>query len=384
MPISLPPRLNTPMRMMRKLLLPGALVLMIFVSCTKHQIVEVQVPVKTSWSLDSSLYGFNKILLTSFPLNDSVLAVANSSIISYVNVNHVGRPVNGAYINLNPTFGNFLAPRISESVGVTLLSPTQMKVFPPFNAASINGSFIYKPSYFGSANSTKSFVLPAFPHAGYPVIENKYILAPTEIDYPSQRAYASLLTVSHPDPMNLSLAEANSITLDAGPSSPYFSSGSYFSAAYFDKFFIYLAQQFYRVDTMGNVKAFGYSPQPGVQNGRVTQMFTLDNVLFAGGTEKVFASLDRGETWTLFSDVMGTDYAGLTYFNLGSELYATYQSQIWRVTFSGSNFNYVELDNDGLQGNQITSMSKLGNYVFITTLSGLYYREYSKLNTPRN
>jgi hypothetical protein len=356
--------------------------LVILSSCKKEIIVEVEVPAKTSWSLDSALYGFNKIQLSSFPLNDSILAVANASVISYVNINRIGKPISGAYINLSPSFGNLLAPRLSESVGVTLLSPTQMKVFNPISPVSNSGSFIYTPSYLGSANSTKGFVLPAFPHAGYPVIKNKFILAPTEIDYPT-RAYASLLSVGHPDAMSVSLAEAKPITLDPAPSTIGFSTGTYFSAAYFDKFFIYLAQQFYRVDTTGNVKAFGYSPQPGVQNGRVTQMFTLDNVLFASGTEKMFASLDHGETWSLFSDVMGTEYAGLTYFNLGSELYATYQSQLWRVTFSGSSFNYVELDNDGLQGNQITSMSKMSDYVFITTLSGLFYREYAKLNSPR-
>jgi hypothetical protein len=180
----------------------------------------------------------------------------------------------------------------------------------------------------------------------------------------------------------VTLLAAKPLTLDLAPSTLGFALGTYFSEAYFGKFFLYLSQQFYRIDTSGNVKAFGFSPVPGVENGRVTQMFTLDNLLFAGGSEKLFVSTDQGETWSKFRDVLGTNFAILTYFNVGSELYATYQAQIWRVTLSGQNLNYQELDNDGLQGNQITSINKIGKFVFITTLSGLYYRQLSDLNTP--
>jgi hypothetical protein len=378
-----------PNEMIQKVLFSSLLLLLIMTSCKKEKIVEIRVPIKRSWSLDSSLFGSNKILLTSFPLNDSVLAVANSNLVVYVNINQIDKPVSGAYINLNPPFGYLLAPRISESIGVTLLNSSQMKVFNTLYPVSNFGSFIYTPSYLGSANSTKSFLLPAFPQSGYPVIRSKYILAPTEIDYPI-RAYASLLTVklfsdpvTNPQLNGISLVDAKPITLDPAPTTLGFAIGTYYSTAYFDKFFLYLAQQFYRIDTLGNVKAFGFSPQAGVENGRVTQMFTLDNVLFAGGFEKLFVSGDQGETWSLFANVMGTQFEGLIYFNIGSELYATYQSQLWRVTLSGSNLNYQELDNDGLQGSQITSMNKVGKYVFITTLSGLFYREFSSLNTPR-
>jgi hypothetical protein len=134
---------------------------------------------------------------------------------------------------------------------------------------------------------------------------------------------------------------------------------------------------------VGNFKAFGFSPVPGVENGRVTQMFTLNNYLFAIGLAKLFISHDEGETWSVFADVLGSLYGGLFYFNVGDELYATRESQIWRVTLTGSTLNYQELDNSGLETNLITSISKASKYTFVTTLSGLYYRDTASFNTAK-
>ncbi|HKO80667.1 MAG TPA: hypothetical protein VJU78_09735, partial [Chitinophagaceae bacterium] len=152
---------------------------------------------------------------------------------------------------------------------------------------------------------------------------------------------------------------------------------------YYNKFFFFFNSQFYRIDTSGNIKAFGYSPVPQVQNGIVSQMFTIDGYLFAVGTTKFFVSKDKGESWALFSDETGSLYTSLAYHNVGNELYATYESQIWRVTLIGNSLTYRELDNDGLQTNHITSVNKTGKYAFVTTLAGLFYRDTATFNQPK-
>jgi len=73
----------------------------------------------------------------------------------------------------------------------------------------------------------------------------------------------------------------------------------------------------------------------------------------------------------------------LEYFNVGNEVYTTYLSQLARVTLNGTTLSIVELDNDGLEGNLITSVTKCGKYAFLTTLSGLYYRDTTSLNTAK-
>ena len=95
-------------------------------------------------------------------------------------------------------------------------------------------------------------------------------------------------------------------------------------------------------------------------------------------------STDFGETWSLyFSLPQGSPYLSLTYQNVGNELYAYFMSQLWQVTMSGNSLTYTELDNDGLKTNQITNINKVGKYAFVSTLSGLYYRDTATFITPK-
>jgi hypothetical protein len=247
------------------------------------------------------------------------------------------------------------------------------------------GSFTFIPTYT-TGNSLKGFRTPFFPQSGYPIINSKYILAPTELDFIQQKAYCSLIEVNYsstPFPNQLSFVSSKTITLTPAPSTLGFYDGGYFSAAYYNKFFLSLNNQFYKIDTAGNVKAFGESPVPEQRAETVSQMFQWGNKLFAVSARKFFVSEDTGENWTIFFDAAGTSYTSATYFNVGNELYATIQSQIWRVTLSGNSLQFTELDNDGLQTNKITSVNKAGKYAFVTTLAGLYYRDTASFHTPK-
>lgn len=360
-------------------------VILLFCACRKEVTVTKEVPVVHSWLLDSSLFGPDKILLTSAVLNDSVLGVANNALIWYVNANRLNKSINGAVINFTPNYGYLLSPSISSTVGATLVDSNHLRVFSTSSPVDNFQTFTFTPSYTNATYSVKGFPLPAFLQKSYPIVNNTYILAPTEMDYTNQKAYCSLLRVSYTPgfPALLTLGSAKAITLTPGPMTIGFGNGDYYSASYFGKFFLAYNSQFYRIDTLGNVKAFGYCPVPGEVNGRVGGMFTLDNYLFAVGVSKFFVSSDKGETWSVFFDAgIGSSYTSLSYLNIGNEVYATSHAQIWRVTLSGSTLKYQELDTDGLETNQITSVNKAGKYAFVTTLAGLYYRDTARLNTP--
>jgi hypothetical protein len=101
-----------------------------------------------------------------------------------------------------------------------------------------------------------------------------------------------------------------------------------------------------------------------------------------------FSSVDQGETWTVFNDFSGTNAAYAIFRNVGNDLYATIadvESQVWKVALSGKNLNFSELNNDGLETNLITSITPCGKYIFITTASGVFYRDktlFDQLKTP--
>ncbi len=281
----------------------------IIFSCKKETITVIkEIPVNHSWSLDSSIFGFNKILLTSLPLNDSTLAVANSSLIWYINPNKLNSSIDGAYINLNPIYGYLVSPSITKSICVSLIDSNRLDIFSTLNPVSNYGRFTFSPTYSNSTSSIKGFPLPFFRSTGYPIINAKYILAPDEIDFVTQTAICTLIkvdTASIPFPNSVSFSSSKNIILIPASSTIGFSSGGYFSAAYYNKFFISFYNQFYRIDTSGNVRAFGYSPVVG-QSGTIFQMFTINNYLFAIGVDKFFVSQDQGENWSLFYNSSGS------------------------------------------------------------------------------
>lgn len=358
----------------------AALIVLAF-GCKKTVTEIVQVPIKHSWLYDSSLFSYNKIITSSVQINDSTLACFNKQIMTFINPSQLNGSTNGAI--LGTTYGDLIPISLSPKIGVY---PTDINTLRVFSASNPNwnyGGFLFKPTYSNSNTSTKGFPL-ANSGAGYPIINDKYVLAPCEIDYTNQVTKCNLIRIDTTVgiPNSIQLGTSKDIFLTPAPSTTGFSSGNYYSFGFFNKFFLTIANQFYRIDTLGNVKAFGYGPLP-IPNCRVSQMFTIGNYLFAITFSDILISNDFGETWSVFASTPGFIYLVLTYQSIGNELYAFYNSQLWRVANTGSTLKYTELDNDGLATSQITGLQKVGKFAFISTLSGLYYRDTATLNTPK-
>ncbi|RTQ47822.1 hypothetical protein EJV47_18055 [Hymenobacter gummosus] len=354
-------------------------------ACTKEKIVVKEVRLRHSWTQDTLLTGYNKILLTAQRVNDSLLVVGNNSTLWYVRPYNLKPPITGAYFNLSPSYGSLVQPSLGPQVSVAVSGPNTLQVFATRAPVSNMASFTFRPTYSTSTNTNKAFPLPISGNGGYAVVDGRYVLAPTENSQSEIRC--TILRVGprygHPPGAHtLELKATRPVTLTPAPSTIGFSNSAYFSAAYFHKFFIGISGQFYRVDTLGRVKEFGYGPVAG-PSGFVAQMFVLRNRLFALSGPRLYVSLDQGETWNLYADFSGGQQALATYHAVGDALYASFQSQLWRVRVLDGRMEFIELDNDGLQTSQITSVNKCGPYAFITTLSGLYYRDTTSLNTPR-
>jgi hypothetical protein len=353
------------------------------------EIKEVPTPIKHSWLYDSSMDGLQKIILSTVNLNDTTLVCSNRQIMDYVNSNQLNGSMSGNFLELYEYsgYGSMKPPSLSQRIGVFPVDSNRLKIFSVFNPIDNYGNFLFSPTYSSSATSRKGFPLAYF-GSGYSIVDDRYILAPFEIDYTNEIARCVLIRVdtTKGSANSVQLGSATYIDLKPATSTIDFTSDGYYSYSFFNKFFILLSDQFYRVDTSGNVKSFGSQPISSTSGG-ILRMFRIRNNLFAicysNTIYSIIVSTDFGETWSIFANNVDPNFANLTFENVDGNLYAYYMSHIFKFSLSGNSLNYVELDNDGLETNQITGINKAGKCAFVSTLSGLYYRDTTSFETPK-
>src|ERR1035437_1066477 len=90
--------------------------LLIQYSCKKETIIK-EVSITHSWSLDSNFMGINKILLTSVPMNDTLIAVASNYLITYVNVKNM-KYTEALWIEGRSYYSGLVPPSITKSITV--------------------------------------------------------------------------------------------------------------------------------------------------------------------------------------------------------------------------------------------------------------------------
>jgi hypothetical protein len=352
--------------------------IMILLSCEKGKIKIV--PKQYSWSLDSAFFGDSKIILGSKSLGNNLLAVTTPGRICLRNGNEPGTSISCSLIRgitnpLSPTIG------IGDYVSA-YKRDDELGLFSTKEPLTYYGT--YRPIYSASTTSLKRLVAPDY-GSGYSIINSKYILAPFEVSM--DEALCALIEIDSANFFTYDVRGYNVVPkkiIMLSPSSSIFGSG-FFSATYFNKFFINLGGQFYRIDTNGDVKPFG-SPT------YVNKMFSINDYLFALGGDKIkiIVSKNRGEEWSYFNPTQNNSaFSLLNYVNIEGFLYAFFESQLFKITMSINNGNgalsllVTELDNDGLESNKITTISKSGKYAYVGTYSGLFYRDTAKFNTPK-
>lgn len=370
------------------------LTLLIAPSCKKTVTKTVTDTVRHAWQPVPLYNSYGSPALSAYNLGDSVLVVAGNS-------NLVQIPVK----TFNNLFGYFLPgtslvqpayePVYVDAAGIAFTSATTLYVTsnPPhtqFNLLSYTPT--YTPSEYSRFAQAGSFATQSWPATSYPLVRDRYVLTPVETigGTPGKQVRfdlvswdsAKLLTGFGDTP------HVKQLTVNAEPSTIGFFQSGYFCAAYYDKFFVFYGGQFFRIDTAGNIKAFGYTPVPYSKSFGIGNMFTVGNTLFVNSGGIMWSSTDQGESWKLFNDFSGTT-AGLVVFrNVGKDLYATLDDldmQIWKVVIEGNQLNFSELNNDGLQSNLLTSLTRCGPYIFATTYTGIFYRDtalFNQLKTP--
>jgi hypothetical protein len=106
-------------------------------------------------------------------------------------------------------------------------------------------------------------------------------------------------------------------------------------------------------------------------NHDIQEFFAFHDTLYALHNRDLYQSVDLGETWQLYAAGFPIWYA--RFFEVRGKLcfYAGSQMAVLDV-----GAKYVrELDNFGLETNEITAVSEFHGKVYVATLSGLFYRD---------
>ena len=122
----------------------------------------------------------------------------------------------------------------------------------------------------------------------------------------------------------------------------------------------------YKIDTLGNItKAY---------DGNIMRIVQKGNELFGFTKSKFIQSSDEGLTWKEIGNA-DFNFSILNYYSIKDTIVGYYNSQIFKIRLSESGINAIELDNEGLEGKTITSITEVADsLIYVTTLNGLYYR----------
>jgi len=93
----------------------------------------------------------------------------------------------------------------------------------------------------------------------------------------------------------------------------------------------------------------------------------------------ILESQDGGLSWTQRFAGEGIALAATTFYELDGELIGHWNGQLVLVEeFTNDLFKTVELNPRELENDYITSINKLGDKVYISTLSGLFSRDWDE------
>ncbi len=144
----------------------------------------------------------------------------------------------------------------------------------------------------------------------------------------------------------------------------------------FEDVFLVSFDELYVIDPSGHV-----SIAQGITPGRITDIFTFNESLYAynENTYSLYRSADKGLTWQV--QATGFPARQLHFFELEDQLCFHVYSQIATVDLDTGTIE--ELDNAGLEGHEITSVTEYAGKVWVTTLSGMFIKPIENFFTPR-
>ncbi len=108
-----------------------------------------------------------------------------------------------------------------------------------------------------------------------------------------------------------------------------------------------------------------------------TRMFEVGDRLFGltfrGSESRLYESID-GVSWN-YLGILDNSFRQLNYCIVNDKTIAFYYSQVFEIGRTADGFDIKELSNEGLFGHRITSITPFKGKVYVTTLSGVFYKD---------
>ena len=355
---------------MNKRILYCFLLLITIISCQKESIDEIVNQTNDKlWIQDTKLTGENAILLNSYA-SDNTLSISGINSWITIDTNNVYE----GWIN----FGNYLSNSISKKIPITddlfawytdtvLIFNSTKQIFhdylPAFRLSRF-GSEVSKFGYWSINRKNECLSISKSLHCLVPVTKKDY--------YPAFYLVKPNYYINSRNEVDVIASTENAFIkkVDWYPSST--SIGNLYTA--FDKFFVSMNDGFYGIDTIGNVKMLLDVP--------ISQVLNRSDSLFAiSYSGVVYFSNNEGENWSSFCEI-SPDISRLKWVSLDNSLIAhPYLSggQLYIINVGNQSMTIDTLASGGLKDKEITSLSVFNSKVYVTTLSGLYYKDLNKL-----
>ncbi|MFZ4620055.1 MAG: hypothetical protein ACOYNS_05830 [Bacteroidota bacterium] len=349
------------------------LIIFLLFGCKKESETPVQpVAERSSWKLNVLYFRAEKILLNSFASKDT-LTIAGFNSISLFDTSTLN-PSRRVFANdfssmaFKPVFGNnFWMYGGANGVQFVLFSPVYLRgnttsalpFFWGLRLHDLDSSYSVKtvalPNYYtnpiGAFNSKGQFLSAVSDTDGC-----SFCLIDLHTSY--SPSYAGILASISPAVTKIKL-NGNDKYISYVP----------FISSYKDNYFVSSNQGNYIVYPNGSYRKLT------VSSGSFVDMFNIHDTLYSlTSNAELFRSLDNGENWAHFAGNFPSSFS--RHFMIGEKVYFYVYSQLFSADLSTGKIQ--EIDNTGLEYNEITSVNMFGDKVLVTTLSGLFYKPISE------
>jgi hypothetical protein len=109
-----------------------------------------------------------------------------------------------------------------------------------------------------------------------------------------------------------------------------------------------------------------------VSSVKVNRIFRLEGDLYGLNNSNLYRSTDDGDSW-VEQGLISEDFAKLNFVDIAGHLIGYQNSNLYHVQLENEQLSAIELQNNGLEGNEITSICVYDDHVMISTLSGMFY-----------
>ncbi|MEM6379251.1 MAG: hypothetical protein AAF705_13655 [Bacteroidota bacterium] len=344
---------------------------LLIASCEEEKIVEVER--EYSWKADDNFIYDNVVQMNSFATDDMLFFRGHTSFTSMVadSLEHPDYPDIGRVVHFPhwytqstdeklPICADFFVSAVSNGflAFIPNRDPTSQSASVSFNMKTLDENFgIFESSHFSGGEkiviNDQSQVLVPYKNwsPDGPYISGGPKLALINIKYDSTNTsfYHKLDTVG-----------IQLLSID-----DQFQNSTIALESIGSNFFVTTDTKVYRIDGDGRMVT--------VLDERLYKIFEDSGRLIGFGANNIFSSSDNGLTWIKGGETPWL-IASVNFAKIDGKIIGYRYAQLWEVSTTETSFNFKELDNDGLDGKMITSVSEFDDKVFITSLSGVYRR----------